>query len=91
MVDTLKGSKHGNMKELRFRYGKQVWLVVLAFDPTRQAVLLVAGDKAGADQRLFYKRLIEKADGRLSRHLSELNSLSKEKPNGKKTFKSANS
>ena len=85
MVDTLKGSKHGNMKELRFRYGKQVWRVAFAFDPTRQALLLVAGDKAGADQRLFYKRLIEKADGRLSLHLSELKPRLKEKPNGKKT------
>ena len=84
-MDTLKGSKHGNMKELRFRHGKQVWRVAFAFDPTRQAVLLVAGDKAGADQRLFYKRLIEKADGRLSLHLSELKPRLKEKPNGKKT------
>jgi len=85
MVGTLKGSKHGNMKELRFRYGKQVWRVAFAFDPTRQAVLLVAGDKAGADQRLFYKRLIEKADSRLSLYLSELNARSKENPHGKTT------
>ena len=84
-VDTLKGSKHGNMKELRFRRGKQVWRVAFAFDPTRQAVLLVAGDKAGADQRLFYKRLIEKADGRLTLYLSELNARLKESPDGKKT------
>ena len=84
-VDTLKGSKHGNMKELRFRRGKQVWRVAFAFDPTRQAVLLVAGDKAGSDQRLFYKRLIEKADGRLTLYLSELNARSKESPHGKKT------
>ncbi len=42
-VDTLKGSKHANMKELRFRQGKEVWRVAFAFDPSRQAVLLVAG------------------------------------------------
>lgn len=84
-VDTLKDSKHANMKELRFRQGKEVWRVAFAFDPSRQAVLLVAGDKAGADQRLFYKRLIDKADSRLTQHLAELNLIPKEKHHGKKT------
>jgi hypothetical protein len=84
-VDTLKGSQHSNMKELRFRHGKEVWRVAFAFDPTRQAVLLVAGDKAGADQRIFYKRLIDKADSRLTQHLAEMNVPIKEKAHGKKT------
>jgi len=84
-ADTLKGSKHSNMKELRFRHGGEVWRVAFAFDPLRQAVLLVAGDKAGADQRLFYKRLIEKADARLAQHLSDLNAVPTEKHHGKKT------
>jgi hypothetical protein len=84
-VDTLKGSQHSNMKELRFRHGKEVWRVAFAFDPARQAVLLVAGDKAGADQRLFYKRLIDKADSRLTQHLAEMNVSTKEKHHGKKT------
>ena len=52
-VDTLKGSKHANMKELRFRQGKEVWRVAFAFVLSRQAVLLVAGDKSRADQRVF--------------------------------------
>ena len=84
-VDTLKGSKHANMKELRFRQGKEVWRVAFAFDPSRQAVLLVAGDKSGADQRLFYKRLIDKADTRLAHHLVEMNQTPKDKHHGKKT------
>ena len=84
-VDTLKGSKHSNMKELRFRQGKEVWRVAFAFDPSRQAVLLVAGDKAGAGQRLFYKRLIDKADSRLTQHLAAQNTPVKEKQHGKKT------
>lgn len=84
-VDTLKGSRHANMKELRFRQGKEVWRVAFAFDPSRQAVLLVAGDKAGADQRLFYKRLIDKADTRLTQHLAETTQIHKEKNHGKKT------
>jgi hypothetical protein len=48
-------------------------------------VLLVAGDKAGADQRLFYKRLIDKADSRLTQHLAEMKVPSKDKHYGKKT------
>ena len=32
-VDTLKGSKHANMKEMRFSHGKDVWRVAFAFDP----------------------------------------------------------
>jgi hypothetical protein len=45
-VDTLKGSRHSNMKELRFDAANGVWRVAFAFDPKRRAVLLVAGDKA---------------------------------------------
>ena len=37
-VDTLKGSKHANMKELRFSWNSEVWRVTFAFDPKRQAV-----------------------------------------------------
>ena len=84
-VDSLKGSKHSNMKELRFRHGNEVWRVAFAFDPSRTAVMLVAGDKAGSDQRLFYKRLLREADARLTQHLSEIAKLSKEKRHGKKT------
>src|SRR5580693_194607 len=46
-VDTLKGSRHANMKELRFDAGGGVWRVAFAFDPARKAILLVAGDKSG--------------------------------------------
>ena len=84
-VDSLKGSQHSNMKELRFRHGREVWRVAFAFDPLRQAVLLVAGDKAGADQRLFYKRLLEKANSRWNQYLAELNLDIKEGRHGKKT------
>ena len=68
-VDTLAGSKHANMKELRFNVEGGVWRVAFAFDPARQAVLLVAGDKGGVNQKTFYKNLIKKADTRLSEWL----------------------
>lgn len=71
-VDTLKGSKHTNMKELRFSWTGEVWRVAFAFDPDRQAILLVGGDKGGADQRRFYKRLIAIADERFDAHLNTL-------------------
>ncbi len=61
------------MKELRFTSKKQVWRVAFAFDPMRQAILLVGGDKRGKDQKRFYKRLINTADARYSDHLNTLN------------------
>ena len=46
--DTLNGSRHKNMKELRFTVvPRGVWRVAFAFDPSRCAVLLVGGNKAG--------------------------------------------
>ena len=84
-VDTLKGSRHTNMKELRFAWNGEVWCVAFAFDPKRQAILLVGGDKGGADQRRFYKRLIATADERFEGHLTSLNTSSKEQKHGKKT------
>ncbi len=46
-ADTLNGSRHSNMKELRFRVGADVWRVAFAFDPAQQAILLVGGNKRG--------------------------------------------
>ena len=48
-VDTLKGARYSNMKELRFDAANGVWRVAFAFDPKRRAVLLVAGDKSGVN------------------------------------------
>ena len=72
LVDTLNGSSFANMKELRFRAGSGVWRVAFAFDPTRAAILLVAGDKSGLGSSQFYKRFIEKADKRYTEHLQSL-------------------
>jgi hypothetical protein len=72
-VDTLDGSRHVNMKELRFRAaGGEWWRVAFAFDPKRAAILLVAGDKSGGSQQRFYKQLIAKADKRFDAHLARL-------------------
>ncbi|MBF7142873.1 MULTISPECIES: type II toxin-antitoxin system RelE/ParE family toxin [Pseudomonas] len=69
-VDTLKGSKHANMKELRFKADNGVWRIAFAFDPDRKAVVLIGGDKSGSSEKRFYKVLIKTADVRFDRHLA---------------------
>lgn len=71
-VDTLKGSKYANMKELRFSAANGAWRVVFAFDPARKAVLLIAGDKSGTSEKRFYRALIAKADQRYQSHLASM-------------------
>lgn len=71
-ADTLNGSKYSNMKELRFKVKKGVWRVAYAFDPNREVIVLVAGDKTGVSQKRFYKQLIAKADRRFKDHLRQL-------------------
>jgi hypothetical protein len=46
-VDTLNGSRHKNMKELRFAVNNGVWRFAFAFDPKRTAIVLCGGDKSG--------------------------------------------
>ncbi len=71
-VDTLNGSRHANMKELRFSAAGGEWRVAFAFDPKRKAILLVAGDKSGGGEKRFYRGLIRKADQRFDAHLARL-------------------
>ena len=78
-VDTLTGSKHENMKELRFQAADGVWRVAFAFDPVREAILLVAGDKSGGSEKRFYRSLIARADRRFDAHLLAVGRKNKEK------------
>lgn len=71
-VDTLDGSRHANMKELRFSAADGEWRVAFAFDPKRNAILLVAGDKSGGSEKRFYRELIRKADDRFDAHVARL-------------------
>jgi hypothetical protein len=63
-VDTLKASRIGNLKELRFSAGGGVWRLAFAFDRRRVAVLLVMGDKRGESEGRFYRGLVSKAEAR---------------------------
>jgi hypothetical protein len=69
-ADSIKGSKHSNMKELRTQHQGQALRTLFAFDPRRCAILLIGGDKTGDDR--FYKRLIPLADRLLDEHLDAL-------------------
>ena len=71
-VNTLKGSRHANMKELRCSAADGEWRLAFAFDPRRRAILLVAGDKSGVGERRFYRELIRKADQRFAAHLARM-------------------
>lgn len=68
-ADTVKGSRHANMKELRPPEGNL--RVLFAFDPRRMAILLIGGDKTGR-WRKFYQRMIPVADDLYDEHLKEL-------------------
>ena len=46
-VDTLKGSRYSNMKELRRRATGGHWRLAFTFDSERAAILLAAADKSG--------------------------------------------
>jgi len=78
-ADTLNGSKHANMKELRADTAEQVLRIAFAFDPKRAGILLVAGDKSGVSQKRFYKQLIDKADELFDEHLAKLKAEQKRK------------
>jgi hypothetical protein len=69
-VDTLTGSKHSNMKELRTQHRGRPIRTLFAFDPRRTAILLIGGDKTG-DKR-FYERMVPLADRLYDEHLEAL-------------------
>lgn len=71
-ADTLKGSAHANMKELRADTAECVLRIAFAFDPDREGILLVGGDKGGVNQKRFYRSLIAIADELFTRHLARL-------------------
>jgi hypothetical protein len=70
-VDTIKGSTFSNMKELRVQHDGNPYRLLFAFDPQRQAVLLLGGNKRG-DKR-WYDVNIPIADRRFAEYLEETN------------------
>ena len=64
----IKNSKHG-LRELRPKQGRSPIRVFYVFDPRRQAVLPIGGDK-GEDKKL-YERMVPIAERILDEYLAE--------------------
>jgi hypothetical protein len=75
-VDTIEASAFRNMKELRVQYKGKPWRIPFAFDPNRNAVLLVGGTKVGKEN--WYDVHIPIADHRFAQYLSSLKKPKKE-------------
>jgi hypothetical protein len=72
LADTVKGSEHSNMKELRPTSRDDCALRILfAFDPKRHAILLVAGDKSD-DWKGWYRVNIPIANALYDEHVESL-------------------
>ena len=76
LVDSVKASRHKNMKELRpGSTGRTEIRVLFAFDIRRQAILLVGGDKS-RDWQGWYRKSMPIADQRFEEHQRALKSAS---------------
>ena len=67
---SVRGSRHGHMRELRVQSGGSPIRIFYAFDPRRSAILLVGGDKTGNNR--FYASYIPQADNIYDEYLDEL-------------------
>ena len=63
-------SKHGHMRELRIQHKGNPYRVLYAFDPRRNAILLIGGNKKGNDD--WYAEYVAIADRLYDEHLIEL-------------------
>jgi hypothetical protein len=71
-ADFVKGSRFGNMKEMRIQSQGRPIRAMFAFDPKREAVILCAGDKS-KDPKRFYRKMVAIADDEFASHLARLN------------------
>jgi len=72
LVDTVVGSRHSNMKELRpGSTGRTEIRLLFAFDLEREAILLIGGDKSD-DWSGWYEKNIPIADDRFDEHQAKL-------------------
>jgi hypothetical protein len=69
-VDTLMGSKYPNMKELRVQHQGKPYRILFAFDPRRNAYLILGGDKTGDAN--WYVDAIRRAEAIYALHLIEI-------------------
>jgi len=67
-VDSVQRSRYRNLKELRVQNKQRLFRIFFAFDPRRQGILLIGGDKSGDKQ--FYQRMIPIAEKLYKRYLN---------------------
>jgi hypothetical protein len=75
-VDTLKGSKISNLKELRTHSKNGVFRILFVLDPERDIILLLGGDKS--NDKKFYQKMIMKAEKLYQEHLRNLGRIKNE-------------
>ena len=63
-------SRHSHMRELRIQHAGRPYRILYAFDPQRDALLLIGGDKTGNDR--WYEIFVPIADRLYDRHLEEM-------------------
>lgn len=68
-VDTIKGSRIKNLKELRVRHTGVPIRILFAFDPQKRGILLVGGNKAG--DKNWYKKNVPIAEKRFKQLIEE--------------------
>jgi hypothetical protein len=66
----IQGSRHGHMRELRIQHQGRPYRVLYCFDPRRAAILLLGGDKTGANR--WYEIHVPKADAIYDQYLEDL-------------------
>jgi hypothetical protein len=66
----IKNSQYSAMRELRVQHSGRPYRVLYAFDPIRNAVLLVGGEKTGNDR--WYETAVKLADTLWEKYLREM-------------------
>jgi hypothetical protein len=69
-ADTLKGYSYPNLKELRVQHAGRPFRILFAFDPRRNACLILGGDKTGDPN--WYSDAIRRAEAIYALHLKEI-------------------
>ena|SRR5438067_1853545 len=84
LVDSVKASRHKNLKELRpGSTGRTEVRVLFAFDARRRAILLVGGDKS-KDWSGWYRRNVPIADQRFEEHQRKLTAVKPQQRKGRR-------
>jgi hypothetical protein len=66
-VDTLQNTNYPNLKELRVQSVGRPYRIIFAFNPKRNGVLLIGGNKQG--NKNFYKKIIPIAEKLYEEHI----------------------